>query len=125
MGTPVWPEKKVLGTSESYQLRELEYIADGKGGIVITWQLFKEAPYGGLFAQRIDAEGNPVWGEKGIPVFNPDRYQGNATILNDGSGGALFIAIAGRNSLGGDMVYAQHLDAGGNRLWGDGIRVDQ
>ncbi len=106
-GNPVWPQKKVLGTSESYQLRELEYIADGKGGVVLTWQLYKEAPYGGLFTQRLDAEGNIKWGEDGISVFNePQKYQGNATLISDGSGGTLVIAIAGRNSLGGDMVYA-------------------
>ena len=34
-------------------------------------------------------------------------------------------AWAGNNALGGDMVYAQHLDAEGNRLWGDGIRIDR
>jgi len=126
-GSPLWQEKQVLATPERYQIGELEYIADGKGGAILLWRLQKESvSYGGLFAQRLDAEGNLKWGEGGITVFDkPDKYQGNATLLSDGSGGTLVIAIAGKNALGGDMVYAQHLDADGNRLWGGGVRVDR
>ena len=62
----------------------------------------------------------------GIAVFNePDKYQANGALISDGSGGALVIAVAGNNALGGDMVYAQRLDADGNRLWGNGIRIDR
>ncbi|MDD5702247.1 MAG: hypothetical protein PHU23_09390, partial [Dehalococcoidales bacterium] len=122
-----WPEKQVLATEPRYQISNVEYIADGAGGIILLWQFQKEyIAYGGIFARKIDAEGNILWGETGIAVFNkPDKYQANAVLLNDDSGGALVIAVAGNNALGGDMVYAQHLDAEGNRLWGDGIRVDR
>jgi hypothetical protein len=126
-GNPLWPEQQVLATPERYQIGSLEFAADGTGGIILLWQLQKESvSYGGIFARRLDAEGNIRWDVKGLAVFNrPDKYQGNATILSDGSGGALIIAIAGRNALGGDMVYAQHLDAAGNRLWGNGVRIDR
>ena len=126
-GSPLWREKQVLATPERYQIGELEYIVDSKGSVILLWRLQKESvSYGGLFAQRLDAEGNLKWGEEGIPVFNqPDKYQGNATLLSDGSGGTLVIAIAGKNALGGDMVYTQRLDAAGNQLWGDGVRIDR
>ena len=122
-----WPEKQVIATEQGYQLGNLEYTADGTGGIILLWQFQKEfVAYGGTFAQRIDAGGNIRWGETGIAVFNePDKYQANGTLIGDGSGGALVIAVAGNNAIGGDMVYAQHLDAEGNRLWGDGIRIDR
>ncbi len=121
------PEKQVLATEPRYQIGNLEYAADGTGGIILLWQFQKEfVAYGGTFAQRIDAEGNIRWGGTGISVFNePNKYQANGTILGDGAGGAIVIAVAGNNALGGDMVYAQRLDAEGNRLWGDGIRVDR
>ncbi len=122
-----WPEKQVLATEPLYQISNVEYIADGTGGIILLWQFQKEyIAYGGIFAQRIDSGGNIQWGESGIAVFNePIKYQGNASILSDGSGGALIIAIAGNNALGGDMVYAQRLDAAGHSLWGSGIRIDR
>ncbi len=126
-GNPLWPEKRVIATLERYQLGNPEFIPDDKGGVILLWQLQKElVSYGGTFAQRLDAEGNILWGEKGLAVFNtPDKYRGNAVALSDGSGGAMVIAIAGRNALGGDMVYVQHLDTAGTRLWGDGIRIDR
>jgi hypothetical protein len=122
-----WPEKRVIATEQDYQLGNREYADDGTGGIILLWQFQKEyIAYGGTFAQRLDAEGNILWGETGISVFNePNKYQANGTIISDGSGGAVVIAVAGNNALGGDMVYAQHLDGEGNRLWGDGVRVDR
>jgi len=122
-----WPEKQVLATEQGYQTTNPVFAADGAGGITLIWQLQKEiTAYGGLFAQNIDGEGNIRWGENGINVFNrPDKYQANGIIIDDGSGGTLVVAVAGNNSLGGDMVYAQHLDREGKRLWGDGVRVDR
>jgi hypothetical protein len=122
-----WPEKQVLATEPDYLLGNLEYAADGTGGIILLWQFQKEyIAYGGTFAQRFDAEGNLRWGETGIAVFNePDKYQANATLIGDGSGGAIVITVAGNNALGGDMVYAQRLDAEGNRLWDSGVRIDR
>ena len=127
-GQPLWPEKQVLATAERQQLHELVFTADGTGGVILAWQLRKEyVAYGGLFAQRLDAEGNICWGEEGLPVFTaPDiKYQGGAVILSDDSGGVLIIAAAGKSALSGDMVYVQKLDTAGNRLWGGGIRIDR
>ncbi len=122
-----WPEKQVIATEPRYQISDIEYVADGTGGIILLWQFQKEyIAYGGTFAQRLDARGNIQWDQMAIAVFNePDKYQANGTLISDGSGGAIVIAVAGNNALGGDMVYAQHLDAEGNRLWGDGVRVDR
>ena len=129
IGRTIFPEKLVLTTPEEQQLHELEYVADGKGGIILAWQLRKGqgVAYGGILAQRLDAEGAICWGEEGIPVFTaPEvKYQGGAIVTGDSSGGAIIIAAAGKNALSGDMVYVQRLDINGNRLWGGGIRIDQ
>ncbi len=127
-GKSLWPEKLIFTTPDRQQFADLEYIADGTGGVIFTWQLQKEGPaYGQTFAQRVDAEGNIRWAEEGLPVFSVPgiRYYGNAKILSDGSRGVLVIAVAGESALGGDMVYAQRLDADGNRLWGNGVRIDR
>jgi hypothetical protein len=78
-----------------------------------------------VLAQKLDAGGKTLCGDKGIMVFTvPDiKYQGVPTMISDGSGGAIILALVGKNPLNGDMVYAQRLDAGGNTLWGDGIKV--
>jgi hypothetical protein len=73
-GHPLCPEKQILATEPRYQIGNLEYAADGQGGLILIWRFQKElVAYGGIFAQRVDAEGNIQWGEEGIAVFNePD-----------------------------------------------------
>jgi hypothetical protein len=126
-GIPIWPEKQVFSTQELYQISNLKYIADGSGGIFLFWRLQKGyVTYGATFAQRLDAEGNILLGEKGLAVFvATDKYQGNAQILNDGEGGVLVVAVVGNNAFGGKMVYAQHIDDNGRLLWKSGIRIDR
>ncbi|MDD5037772.1 MAG: hypothetical protein PHN78_00400 [Dehalococcoidales bacterium] len=126
-GIPIWTEKQVLSTQELYQISNLKYIADGSGGIFLFWQLQKGyVTYGATFVQRLDAEGNIQLGEKGLAVFGvPDKYQGNAQILSDGSGGVLVVAVVGNNAFGGNMIYAQHIDDNGRLLWKSGIRIDR
>jgi len=125
-GKALYTERQVLFTEKNHQATEVKYIADGEGGVILLWRLQKELiGYGGITAQRVDGEGNIRWGE-GVAVFNkPDTYQGNATFIGDGAGGAFVIAVTGSNAFGGDMVYLQRLDADGNRLWGNGIRIDR
>jgi len=127
-GQALWPEKCVITPGEKQQFRDLEYIADGTGGIIVVWQLQKDyVLHGNIMAQRLDAGGSIRWGEEGMPVFNlPDiKYQVIVAAFSDGSGGATVVAVLGKGALSGDMVYIQRLDTDGNRLWGGGIRIDR
>jgi hypothetical protein len=127
-GKALWPEVRVIDPGEKEQFADLEYIADGTGGVIIVWQLQRDSvPIGGIMAQRVDTDGTLCWREEGIPVFGGSRirYQGIAGVLGDGSGGVTVIAALGTGALSGDMVYAQKLDAGGNRLWGDGVMINR
>lgn len=126
-GKALWPEKRIIDPGEKQQIGELEYAADGSRGVVITWRLTKDsAPYGGLMVQRVDADGMLRFGGEGMLVFEDVtmKYQGVIEVFGDGSGGAVIIATLGKGALTGDMAYAQRLDADGNRLWGDGLRID-
>ena len=124
---PLWEEKRVLPTDEQ-PYDNLKYLADGTGGVIITWCLQKESvAYSNIRMRKLDADGELRWGEEGVPVFDiPDaRYQKVVEILSDGSGGAIIVAVLGNNAIRGDMVYTQRLDKNGNCLWGNGIRIDR
>lgn len=127
-GKAMWPEKRIINPPEKAKLSNINYLNDGDGGIIITWQLQKDSlPYGNIMAQRIDSSGALRWGEEGMPVFDVPgiRYQAGVTTLSDGSGGVIALAVLGKDGLSGDMVYAQRLDINGNRLAGGGIRIDR
>jgi len=104
-------------------------VADTTGGAMLVWRLgqTENDAYGKLFALGLNAEGNASWGEGGLPIF-PDaklKYQGTPKIVIADPSGAIVVAALGRSALRGDIVYAQKLDTDGNRLWGNGIRIDQ
>ena len=124
-GQAVWPEKLLF--SEEMNIIAAEYIADGTGGVIIIWESKKASlPYD-ILARRLDAGGSIKWGKEGTPVFNlaDIKYQAIVNTFSDGSGGAIIVAVVGKGALSGDMVYAQRLDMDGNRLWGDGVRIDR
>jgi hypothetical protein len=126
-GTPLWPEKQVLSTRQGYQIGNFKYDADGSGGVILSWQLqnghFLSGP---TYVQRVDADGNPLFGDTGMKVFGTaDNYQGSAAIFSDGSGGVFVAGVVGNGANSGNMVTIQHINAGGNQLWGSGIRLDK
>lgn len=126
-GNALWTERPVI-TTEKGQSFDVDIVRDGTGGAILVWRLaeMEQNAYGKLFSQRLNAEGNAIWDKGGLTIF-PDpklKYQGIPGVISTDSG-AIVIAAVGRGALQGDMIYAQKLDAGGNRLWGDGIRIDQ
>jgi len=135
-GNYVWPDMDGAGktlwarqvfSEESPPNSPVKYLADGKGGIIITYNLQNDSVPRRVMALRLDADGSPSWGEEGIPVFNlPNiNYQSIVATFSDGSGRIIVLAVLGKGGLSGDMVYGQRLNINGNRLWGGGIRIDR
>jgi hypothetical protein len=101
----------------------------GSDALYLTWCLseyeFYQTGASQIIAQKMDAEGNLLWGEKGIAVF-PDaklKYQSDPQIVSDGTGGAVILGLVGGSILQGDRVCAQRLDSSGKLLWGQGIKI--
>jgi hypothetical protein len=94
---------------------------DGAGGAYIAWEQGFTNPFfkNSIFANRIDASGNLLWGPGGISL-SPDSTitWSPADIAPDGVGGALVCWTDGRDAVDNSRdIYALRLDANGNRLW--------
>jgi len=85
-------------------------VSDGSGGAFVFW-LEEPSKYGdGIYAQHVDAVGNPLWGEEGklltsvptVPLAVSDSAGGAIVAWGDGSG-----------------IYVQRLDSQGNTVWDD------
>ena len=126
-GKSVWTERPVITSGKGKSL-DVTIVGDGDGGAILAWRLgqAQEHAYGKLFAERVDAEGNTVWGDGGLAIFSGSglKYQGTPQTLSSESG-VIVVAAVGSGALKGDMIYAQRLDRDGQRLWGDGIRIDR
>jgi hypothetical protein len=98
-----------------------QMISDGSGGAIITWH-DNRAGVGQLavYAQRVDASGNPLWTAEGVGVCTmpSSNYAGYPSITSDGSGGAIIAWQDYRD--GHNDVYAQRVNASGSVAWAAG-----
>lgn len=96
-------------------------VADGEGGAFLVFTDLRAGGYD-IYAQRINRAGNRVWGANGVPVCTAPGLQDMPRLVLDGAGG---IVVTWEDHRGSAYdVYAQRLDATGNRLWtGDGELV--
>jgi hypothetical protein len=107
-------------------------VSDGSGGAIIAYEylIFSgDGKYGysdsDIYAQRIDAEGNVLWGPDGVPVCVDPLPQLDPGIVDDGAGGAILFFIA--HFMIGDYtssaIHARRIDADGHKLWPEDIQV--
>ncbi len=94
---------------------------DAEGGCFVFWQ---DARRGNrdIYAQHLNAEGDILWDLNGIPLCTEDSAQGWPEAISDNSGGA--IVLWGEARHGSQDIYAQRVDANGDKLWAsEGIPV--
>jgi hypothetical protein len=89
-------------------------VSDESGGAVIAW--FDERISYEIYAQRVDGAGGTYWDTDGELIYSTPPYPFNMVMISDEAGGAI---IAWDEDGGVDEdVRAQHVDYGGNILWG-------
>jgi hypothetical protein len=99
-------------TAPEYQWMP-QIINDESGGAIICWDDYR----GGIYAQRVDANGVPQWTTNGILIAPRVKVEWFPQIISDGSGGAI---IVWTDRTEGDYydIYAQRVDTDGIIRWG-------
>jgi hypothetical protein len=116
----------------SWPAGEFQVVSDGSGGIIIAYVhiiLWGDGKPGerdsDIYAQRIDAEGNILWGPDGAPVCIAPLFQYSARIVDDGAGGG--IVFFATDVMIGDYPYqaihARRIDANGHKLWLEDVQL--
>ena len=88
--------------------------SDGAGGCFIAWTDVRSGNYD-IYAQRLSAQGVPLWGANGVPVCTQAAAQTEPRIIRSGSGEAIVVWKDDRN--GSSDIYVQRLGASGTRQW--------
>jgi len=91
-------------------------VTDGASGAIIIWRTTQNGN-NDIYVQKIDSVGNIKWAAGGVPVCNDTNNQKGAKAVSDGAGGAIVSYEYKINGSGNWDIYAQRLDANGNRLW--------
>ena len=93
-------------------------IATTDGGMIIAWVDFSQQPlFGDVFAQKLNASGELLWQEGGVPLCTAANVQISLNIVQDLNGGAYIIWVDSRNA-GGSDIYGSHVNANGEDIWG-------
>ena len=103
-------------------------VPDTKGGAIIAWHDERYGPLSHyIYAQRIDRDGNLLWGEEGAPICLFDYYKWSLDCIADGDGGGIVTWHGyGYGGGGGYEVFAQRFDSTGAILWlNSGVPVCQ
>ena len=99
--------------------------SDGSGGVITVLEIDEYGREDIICAQRVDSEGNTLWGSGGAQVFVGPAE--GPRVANDGSGGAVIVfeqLTPSEDGIGyiDSDIYVQKVDAEGSVLWGpDGV----
>jgi hypothetical protein len=123
-GDLLWPTDFQPST-ETTQQYTMDIVPTVHGGAVAVLTTYHDAPVPwGAVAQRISPSGNREWGDEGVPVFLTPMQTSSSHVVGDEAGG---VYVLNDNYVGpafnNFQVLGQHVDANGDRLWGDSGKV--
>ena len=119
-GVKLWGEE---GKRVSESLNNTVYgfmVPDGTGGCFVAWveSIGDDESTSDVYAQRLDANGNRLWGNNGVVVCNSPEEQYASTMVPDGAGGVVISWTDDRSE--GDLtrhVFAQRINGDGAVQW--------
>ncbi len=113
-GSLVWATRVTLYDSFSNLLGDM--ISDGAGGAIMTWADSRNGD-ADIFAQRIDGDGNLLWGTDGITVCSYTSNQQYPKLCTDGNSGAIITWQDSRSTYTVTDIYAQKVTSSGVTAW--------
>jgi hypothetical protein len=115
-GKVLWQEDGVPVCTAPENQKRLRMISDGNSGVILVWHDMRNGISNyDIYAQRISAEGSPLWEKDGIPVCDEVKEQNSPCIVSDGAGGAIIIWEDFRTNYAD--LYGQRLNKNGESLW--------
>lgn len=111
-----WVEDGTLICDAGGEQTYVSSVPDGAGGAIVVWEDHR-AIWSVIYAQRVNANGDALWAGNGIAVCTSISKQEYPAAVSDGSGGVIVVWIDYRNGATNADVFAQRLNADGDRMW--------
>ena len=125
-GSKLWQDTGVpICTAPGIQ-KHASIVNDGEGGFIVVWRDERDI-YSDLYAQRIRADGTPVWEQDGIPLCTAGGHQDRPFIVQTEKDRFFMAWVDYREDFGEeskDAIYGQQIDLSGTLLWEkDGVPI--
>ncbi|MFX1501317.1 MAG: hypothetical protein ACFFDH_10190 [Promethearchaeota archaeon] len=100
-----------------------QILYSGSGNAIITWKDYR--PDDGIYAQKVDLNGNIQWKTNGVPICNATSTQWSPQICTDGEGGAIIVwDDERRTDYWDEDIYAQRISSNGIIQWeSNGVNI--
>ena len=115
-GTAMWAANGIIVCDAADMQISPRVIGDGANGAIIAWSDQRNTVMFGIFAQRLDGSGNPLWTANGLVISSVMNDQFYCRIVPVGSDEAIIMWEDGRNATDYD-IYAQKIDLTGTVAW--------
>lgn len=121
-GTTAWAKDGARVSLRASDQRGPRISYDGQSGYIVLWQ-DKRAEASQVQVQRIDFQGNRLWGDEGILVTAPGGGVRNPALLQPLGAGSAVVGWRGSDR-GVTRLFLQSLDSKGKFRWkSEGIHV--
>jgi hypothetical protein len=119
-GYPLWQADGAPVCTQNADQSTPALITDGTGGIIVSWSDWRSGIERDIYAQRLDANGNPMWTYDGTVVTNKVNREHNERLVSDGQGGVIVVFEQKNMSTYYWEIWAQRLNANGQIMWAPG-----
>ena len=117
-GNIQWQEGGVLICGMEGDQDQVKLWNDGENGAIIVWRDRRSGGYTDIYAQRVNAAGQPLWTPYGELICGAGGNQEEPRVVHDGVKGAIVTWKDHRNSPYDWDIYAQRVNSSGGKLWG-------
>ena len=112
-GSLLWGLEGLAVTNSPGRQEDPVAIADGNGGVFISWVDYRNGDMSDIYIQHLDAGGNLLMDADGVALCTADSVQISISMCTDNSGGAYIVWQDKRNGVDED-IYGTHIDANHN-----------
>jgi hypothetical protein len=126
-GHRLWPvDVRVSADSGTAYQSDPAVAVDGSGNAIVVWEDDRNADDDvDIYAQRLDTGGGKLWAaDVRVNSDSAMLSQSDPAVAADGSGNVIAVWEDKRNGDDDADIYAQRLDAAGNKLWSTDLRVN-
>jgi len=123
LGVRQWGDEGIALTGDNETDENFEaIIPDGQGGVILLWIVNSREMGDDLWIERIDPNGEPMWGDDGVVICQEQNDQHRAKLIRHENGFVVFWED-GRDDENGQSqydIYGQFIEPDGNFRWREG-----